>query len=139
MCQATLVQRERMKERERKRQNDNDEKRRSRNTHTLIVERERAQERNIINLFKHGEIIMKEKQISFIHCDFIVCKHGRLFVVLTAKYNNTRNRFYFVSFFRCDRICEIFVRILADCAEIWCVRVDIYIYVYSSGALFIDI
>lgn len=52
-------------------------------------ERQREREKeNIINLFKHGEIIMKEKQISFIHCDFIVCKHGRLFVVV-AKSNKT--------------------------------------------------
>lgn len=71
-------------------------------------ERQREREKeNIINLFKHGEIIMKEKQISFIHCDFIVCKHGRLFVVV-AKSNKTE--WCVVSFFSLfcitGRICN---------------------------------
>lgn len=53
--------------------------------------------RRIINLFKHGEIIMKQKQISFIHCDFIVCKHGRLFVssCLLRRKKKTRKRLLF--------------------------------------------
>lgn len=88
---------------------------------------------------------MKEKQISFIHCDFIVCKHGRLFVVLanTKKKNVTSREkeaifIFFATLFHTESNLQylyLFKLIDISTYTIFSTRLRVFVYVLSYSAI----